>query len=80
MLEEILCTVENPEVQQSRHRASPQHHLRGLHGGDGVEEGVGKNLRTKYWGFLRTGAETTSTEESEQGPNQDLEAGIEDGL
>ena len=60
-LDEILCAVENPGVQQSRHRAPPQDHLRGLQGGDGVEEGVGKILWTKRQGFLRTGAETTSS-------------------
>ena len=43
---------------QSRHRAPPQHHLRKLQGGDGIEEGEGKTLRTKHRGFLRTGAET----------------------
>ena len=42
-------------------RAPPKHHLRGLRGGDGVEEGVGKILRTKRRGFLRTGAETSSS-------------------
>ena len=41
-------------------QGSPQHHLRGLRGGDGVEERVGRILRTKCQGFLRTGAEATS--------------------
>ena len=56
-----MCAVQNPGVQQSCHRAPPQHHLRGVQGGDGVEEGVGKILRTKRRGFLHTGAETTSS-------------------
>ena len=38
----------------------PQHHLRGLKGGDGIEEGVGKTPQAKHQGFLRTGAETAS--------------------
>ena len=50
---ESRTTTEPPQ-------GSPQHHLRGLRRGDGVEEGVGKILRTKHQGFLHTGAETTS--------------------
>ena len=38
----------------------PQYHLQGLRGGDGIEEGVGKILKTKRQGFLRTGAESSS--------------------
>ena len=45
---------------QSRHRASPQHHLQGLQGADGIEKGVGKTPWAKCQGFLRTGAETVS--------------------
>ena len=41
-------------------QGSPQHHLQGIQEGDGIEEGVGKILRTKSQGFLRTGAETAS--------------------
>ena len=41
-------------------QGSPQHHLRGLPGGDGTEEGVGKTSLAKRWGFLRAGAETAS--------------------
>ena len=57
------CLQRRAEVKgniQSRHRAPPQHHLRGLRGGDGVKEGVGKILRTKRRGFLCTVAETAS--------------------
>ena len=45
---------------QSHHRACPQHHLKGLQGGNGIEEGVCNTLRTKHQGFLCTGAEKAS--------------------
>ena len=62
---EVRFVCRNMRWRGRRHselpQGSPQHHLRGLRGGDPIEEGICKILPPNQWAFLRTGAELSSS-------------------